>query len=368
VGGAATLFSPLTSKAAVPGNRAAVCIFLSGGNDSNNMIVPLDPAAYATYTAGRGELALSKSDLLMVNSSNQKGTFGFHPQLPELAGLYNSGRLAVLANVGVLPRPMNKAQAIANVPANLSSHTSGLNMAFLPPGVIVDPWTLTLQPGTASPQVFNFGGVTMTSPVRLSIPGPTSDNPQITALMANTNFRTVFPNTVIGSQLLRVAKLLKLSSDLGIQRPVFSCIMGGWDTRYDELYMQADLFGQLSKAMSAFLSATEEMGITDQVVTYTKTEFNRTLKPNATQGTDSAWGGHELIMGGSVRGGDIYGAFPSLVLGGPNDIGATGVWFPTTSDDQYAATIAYWYGLGMGQLQTAIPKLKNFPTPTLGFL
>jgi uncharacterized protein (DUF1501 family) len=373
IGGAAEMLSPLKLGAAVPGGRAAVCIFLIGGSDSNNMIVPLDLARFSTYTAGRGELALPKSTLLPVNSARQQGLFGFHPQLGELAGLYNRGWLAVLANVGPLVAPLTKAQAVANagLPAGLYVHTSALNMSYLRPGIVVDPWTSTLQPAdpkSTSPQVFNLGGVTMTSSTRLNLPGPTAENPTIAARVASASLRTVFPNSYIGAQLLRVAKLLKVSSALGVQRPVFSCVMSGWDTHSNELSTQATLFNDLSKAMNAFLLATQELGMADQVVTYTKTEFNRTLRPNTTQGTEHAWGGHELIMGSSVRGGDIYGTFPSLALGGPDDLGVNGIWIPTTADDQYAATVADWYGLGQGQLLTALPGVRAFQPANLGFL
>jgi uncharacterized protein (DUF1501 family) len=299
-----------------------------------------------------------------VNSARQQGLFGFHSQLSEIAALYDRGWLAVQANVGPLVGPLSKAQAVANVnlPAGLYIHTAALNMSYLPPGVVVDPWA------SSSAQVFNLGGVTMTSPSRIGIPGPTSENPVMAARVASASLRTVFPKSYIGDQLLRIAKLLKVSAALGAQRPIFSCVMPGWDTHSNQLSAQAALFSQLSKAMNAFLLATQEMGIADQVVTYTKTEFNRALKPNGTHGTEHAWGGHELIMGSSVRGGDIYGTFPSLALGGADDLGADGIWIPSTADAQYAATVAYWHGTAMGQLATAVPAVRNFQPATLSFL
>src|SRR5262249_36022220 len=157
-----------------------------------------------------------------------------------------------------------------------------------------------------------------------------------------------FPDTTLGSQLQRVARVLEASASLGFTRPMISATMTGFDTHSNELARQEELYAELSQGMAAFYAATEELGIAQQVISYTRSEFNRTLRPNRLHGTEHAWGGHELIMGGAVRGGDIYGTFPSLELGGPDDVGNDGVWIPTTANQQYEATIAYWHGVGTG--------------------
>ena len=373
VAGVAGLF-PALSRAANPGvGRASVCIYLFGGNDSNNMIVPLDPNTYSAYAAGRGELALPQDVLLPVSSSRQNGGFGFHPNLAELRDLYSSGTLAVLANTGLLITPLNKASvaAKAGLPDGLFHHESAAYARYLPSASPVPPWAPELQQQDtpdAAPQVFRLGGVSMMSPRRLGIPGPPVDNPALVAAIQGVGLATPFPRTPLGAQLHRIARLLKAGPGLGMDQQIFSAQMGGFDTHLNQLSKQGPLFTELSQAMAAFYAATQELGIAEGVVTYTQTEFNRALRPNRTHGSDHGWGGHELVMGGSLRGGDIYGTFPSLVLGGPDDAGNDGVWIPTTSNQQCAATVAYWFGVGAGQLPIAVDGLQNFPANSVGFL
>jgi uncharacterized protein (DUF1501 family) len=202
----------------------------------------------------------------------------------------------------------------------------------------------------------------------MDISGPLLANPMLIDAIRRTQLATPFPQTQLGSQLFRIARLLKASPKLGITRPVFSATMAGFDTHEGQADKQGELFGDLSQAMAAFYAATQELGLADQVVTYTQTEFNRALRPNRTGGTEHAWGGHQLIMGGSVRGGDIYGTFPSLELGGLDDAGTDGIWVPTTGNQQFEATVAYWHGIGSGRLSQSVQGLENFSSTNLGFL
>ena len=374
VAGFAEMLPSLAFADSVPTERAAVCIYLIGGNDSNNMIVPLDSASFSTYATARQDLGLPQAAFLPVNSSKQQGSFGFHPFLTQLRDLYQQGSLAVLANTGALNAPITRDQARAKVglPENLFHHErSAAYAAYLPNASIMPPWAPAVQPpddrdpGT---QDFVLGGVSMISPQRLRISGPLRENPVLIDAIRRAQIRTPFPRTQLGGQLFRIARLLKASSKFGLKRPIFSATMDGFDTHIDQVSQQEQLFGDLSQAMAAFYAATKELGLADQVVTYTQTEFNRTLRPNRMRGTEHAWGGHELIMGASVRGGDIYGTYPSLALGGANDLGVNGTWIPTTGDLQYAATVAYWHGLATSQLMTALPGLGNFQPINLGFL
>jgi uncharacterized protein (DUF1501 family) len=374
VAGAARLL-PSFARAAgsAPLERAAVCIYLVGGNDSNNMIVPLDATAYSAYNSARGTLALARQDLLAVNSPRQEARFGFHPAMPELQDLYQRGKLAVSVNTGSLDRPLSRGVGItaSGLPDGLFRHPAAGYAAYLPNGIMMPPWAAKIQeddPRNPLTQVYTLGGVSFLSPQRLHISGDSVDNPNVIEALRQTRLQTTFPQTQIGLQLERIARTIQASGALGMTQPVFSASMAGFDTHGDQLSRQQDLFRDLSLSMAAFYAATNEMGIADQVVTYTETEFNRTLAPNRTQGTEHAWGGHELIMGGSVHGGDIYGTFPSLELGGPDDATNRGIWIPTTANQQYEASIAQWHGTGNANLSTAIDGLQNFPSAGPAFL
>jgi len=347
--GAAELLPSFALASKVPLERTAVCIYLIGGNDSNSMIVPLTPAAYSAYSSARGELAIPRPSLLPVNSSRQGAGFGFNPHLIELRDLYQQGKLAVLANTGRLNRPLTRAQALAKtgLPEGLFQHNQPGYAAYLPNGTMLPRWAPHTQPVDQADdptQYFQLGGVSMLSTRRMRFTSPKDNSPWALAVIKGVNVETQFPQTTLGSQLNRIARFLKAGPALGLDRFVFSATMPGFDTHENQLEKQEALFEELSQAMAAFYAATQELDIASQVVTYTQTEFNRTLRPNKTRGTEHAWGGHELIMGGSVRGGDIYGTFPSLELGGPDDAGRDGIWIPTTANSHYDATVAYWFG------------------------
>jgi uncharacterized protein (DUF1501 family) len=188
------------------------------------------------------------------------------------------------------------------------------------------------------------------------------------ALAAKPAMATVFPNSGLANQLKQVAQIISVRSQLGLQRQIFFVSIGGFDTHSDQLNAHNSLFTQLSQAMNAFYQATVEMGAASQVTAFTLSDFSRTYAPDSTNGTDHAWGGHHLIMGGAVKGGDFYGTFPTLALGGPDDATNQGRWIPTTSLDQYAATLANWFGVPTADLPTIFPNLANFTTPVLNFV
>lgn len=348
---AVTSCIPSFGSPSVPDTQALVCIFLLGGNDSNNMIVPMEPGAWHSYARGRGGLALNRHSLLPVRSDRQNGIFGFHPSMPGIASLYRHGHLAVIANAG---RPQR-------TPSSPLSHTASGNARFLPPGMLAVPWLERTQ-------VFGFGGVTLSPANRIAVAGPSLDNPALTSIVASASLHTPFPRTVIGQQLLRAARILKRTTRLGVARPVITCSMSGWDTHGNALLRQQRLLADLSAAMAAFYRATEEMGIADHVVTYTSSEFNRRLAPNSSGGAEHAWGGHELVMGASVRGGEIYGRFPSLALGGPDDAADNGTWIPSVSSADVDAELARWWGLELGDIPKSDRDFNCFRKSTLGFL
>ncbi len=422
-------FGAMLARAAAPDYKAAVCIFLSGGCDSNNLIVPLDNAGYTTYANGRRALAISNTALLPI-APRSGGAYGLHPAMPELQALFNQGKLAVLANVGTLIKPTTAAQVIAGnwpVPDNLLSHIDQQNQwvttpaakadvvtgwggrmadalqsanagAHFPPLVSTAGSTLfcdgVMAPSTAIDAGGGFGisgtttsaidsaritalnqilgdtgGLQLQTALATKISATLSQTDAVGAVF-NMPVSRVFPATDIGQQLYRIAQMIASHGTLALSRQVFYAELGGFDTHANQGATLQNLFTQLSQAMAAFNGAMQDIGMDQNVVTFTHSEFSRTFKPagDSGNGSDHAWGGHSLILGGSVKGGDLYGTFPQLTLSGPDDATDEGRWVPTTSVDQYAATIAAWMGVADRELLTVFPNLANFSGARPGFL
>jgi uncharacterized protein (DUF1501 family) len=430
--------------------KALVCIFLFGGNDCNNTIVPLD-SEYNSYFNVRNpaSLAIAQSALIpLPNSSGGGGRpFGMHPNLsPEVAtpaaakgllDIWNAQKLAIQFNMGNLIQPLTKAQYQANIgrPYQLFSHsdqqtqqqtvvsnavgqtgwggrtadlTGSLNGSVpLPMGVSVAGTSLyitgqstrqlAIAPApTALSQVLvlnaNGGtGVDQTarksahssllgmdlSQLLIKTASETTGQALITSAALGTDPTVgTFPSTSLGNQLKQVAKLIKLKDSLGMKRQIFFCSMGGYDTHTNQTSAtfggnQGNNFTQLSQAMRAFYDEMVAQGNSEKVTTFTQSDFGRTLQPSGTGtavGSDHAWGNHSFIMGGSVLGRAFYGTFPVLALGGPDDTDSRGRWIPTTSTDQYAATLAAWFGLVPADVAKVFPNLNKFATSNLGFL
>jgi len=190
---------------------------------------------------------------------------------------------------------------------------------------------------------------------------------------------TTFPNTSLGRQLKQIALLIKACTDpavpINMKRQIFFAQIGGFDTHSTQITGQASLLQQVSQAMNAFYNATIELGLQNNVTAFTLSDFGRTLQPagsGAAAGSDHAWGNHHLIMGGSVLGNRIYGTYPTLALGGPDDTDGgsspRGRWIPTTAVEQYAATLATWYGLSTSDLPAVFPLIEHFGPQNLGFI
>lgn len=422
-------FGAMNARAAGADYKAAVCIFLAGGCDSNNMVVPNDAAGYNAYKTARQALALPQAQLLPI-TTRTGAAYGLHPNLPELQSLFNQGKLAILANVGTLMKPTTKDQANSGnwpLPDNLLSHIDQQNQwSMLNPsapsaltgwgGRMADALAALNAGGSFPPVVSAAGsnlfcdGVSARSTAvdpggDSSVPGNSGsdiDNARMAALtqiMAdgsgpqlqaaynkalgaavneagavasayNKTFNTVFPQTDLGQQLYRIAQLISSRNTFGLSRQVFYVELDGFDTHSDQIATHQQLMPDLSQALAAFYNATVEMGLAQNVVSFTHSEFSRTFKPAGDDGggSDHAWGGHSLVLGGPVKGGDMYGTYPRLVLSGPDDMTDEGRWVPTTSVDQYAATIASWMGVADADLDAVLPNLKNFSQRRLGFL
>jgi uncharacterized protein (DUF1501 family) len=408
--------------------KALVCIFMFGGNDGNNMVIPID-TRYTAYQTARANLALPQGQLLPLQAGNQS-IYGLHPNMPELQSIFNNQKnLAILANVGTLVQPTTQQayQAYTNLPENLYSHsdqqdqwqsaqlagtpTAGwagkiadsVQSAFngaaqFPPilsisgnpvfctGVTEQPFTM--NPGQ-TPGLQGFGSDAASDARFLAVQqlltfdsgfsmvqsanSVTGQAVQYAVVLADAlknvpALQTKFPNTYLSQQLQQVAQVIAARSALGMGRQIFFCSYGGFDTHSDQLVQQVELMTQLSQGMSAFYEATQELGVTNQVTTFTLSEFSRTLQPGTNGGTDHAWGNHQLVLGGAVKGNTLYGNFPTLALGGPDDAGNNGRWIPSTALDQYAATMASWFGVSNANLPSIFPNLANFPTNNLGFM
>jgi uncharacterized protein (DUF1501 family) len=465
--------------------KALVCIFLNGGSDCNNMVIPYDDYTNPVGGTTNGydnvrtgsQLAVLKSQLAntKITPSNTSGvSYAFHPNLspeannaataPGLLKPWTDGKLAVLCNVGSLVRPISRANYAAGIgrPYQLFSHSdqvaqqqtsisntvgqtgwggrvadktnslngpSGLPMSISVAGtslfatgvnsrqlaIAAAPTTLAnllnmTWNGPAGANPFNSGssyrtllgfdqGITL---VKASTDTTSAALTADAALNAagNPSLTATFPNTGLGNQLAQVAKLMKIKAALGFAngRQIFFCSIGGFDTHTNETGsdptnpggqaaqsgMQGGLLTQVSQALRAFYDEMLAQGLSNSVTSFTISDFGRTLQPSGSGagsvGTDHAWGSHAFIMGGAVQGGAFYGStrpdgsglpygFPALQLAGPDDTTSNrGQWIPTTSIDQYAATLATWYGLALSDRAAVFPNLATFATPTLPFL
>jgi uncharacterized protein (DUF1501 family) len=343
-------------------NRVLISIELSGGEDSNNLLVPLDPQGYGQYANGRGALAVSRPGLRPIEAMHQQTTFGVPVEMQEVSALYTMKALAVVANVGDLPYPMTKAQYLANprvVPDDTLTHSGNSKRTYLSGAMVSPAWAgaaVQQTPEVFKQRLFTFStSVTSAATSGSWFQGTRRDDPQLLSVMNSIDLRTQFPHSGLGRMLLQAVKLAAAGPMLGLGNQIVNCTMGGWDTHTDTVKRLPSLQIELSQALGAFYSAAQELHVWDNVVAFTTSEFNRQLAPNKIGGSDHGWGGHRLVLGGAVKGGDVYGMFPSLALGGPDDVSGMGTWLPTTSTQQLALTLAGWWGLSPSDLSTAFP-------------
>ncbi len=445
------------AQSAISDYKAMVCVFLSGGNDSNNLIIPTIQAEYDDYAAIRTDLLavpLSGAPnvvLPLASESSDGHEYGLHPACPELATLYHERKLAVLFNTGTLVYPMTRSEYRSGLlarPPQLFSHSDQITQwqTSIPDRPPLTGWggrcadlLAAVQPGApismsvtvAGANTFEVGNivsqysVTTSGAINLSnvsgtrlqaltnilaLPAPNlqvqaySDlaehaiqsggllNAAITTTSDPAYWTVPFATTItsptggnpfsssLASQLRMVARLIEAGSrsaingGFGMRRQIFFCQVGGYDTHSGQtpgpgqaaVGSHANLLAELSQGLFAFQRAMEQLGLSNNVTTFTASDFGRTFPCNGT-GSDHGWGGHHLIMGGAVRGRRTYGRFPTLTVNGPDDSG-TGRWIPTTAIDQYFATLASWFGVDNGNLSTVFPNLGRFSSPNLGFV
>ena len=411
----------LSAQTLTPGGprKALVCLFLQGGNDSFNLLVPSEASEYARYRAARTGMALASDTLLPIVDGASGRAFGLHPNAEELQGLFTAGDLAFVCNTGTLLEPTTLASynsGSAKLPLGLYSHADqimhwqtgtperrgaigwlgrmadvldALNEApqvsmnislsgtnILQSGSLVQPYAVTPN-GAIDLQFYqdeynthfktavdsllaqeyqNLLQRTYSKINRDSIDLGVVFNGAIGKAPA---ISTVFPETYVGDSLKMVARSIAAGEHLGHQRQTFMVMAGGWDTHDRHLETHGRLVSEISAAVGAFWAAMGELGLRDQVALFSASDFGRTLSSNG-DGTDHGWGGNQFVLGGGLRGGRLYGDYPEDI--GPNNVLDTGRGrlVPTVSVEQYFAEMALWMGTSRSELSLVLPNLERF--------
>ena len=458
--------------------KALVCLFLNGGNDASNMLIPWDSERYTNYRNIRGpRLALWRdaAEAATRETGNPNAYYGVpltgvsdsgyavHNAMSGVQNLYNTNKLAFLPGVGTLVEPMTRAQYRAGTrrkPPQLFSHNDQVTewMTSVPDQISRTGWggrtidrmkeelirmnipagSISMSVSTSGSNIWEVGDVVnqfqvgtngavsfsnyigsrktlmdkilrdtssggdallesertnltlrdfrninerallngaslSTALTRLTTGGINAT----TGTAINTAFGIPSPLAAYGNlpnieqQLHTIARIIAERTYLGMKRQIFFCSIGGFDTHGDQPVAHNNLMASVSRAMAKFYAATQSLGIPEKVTTFSISDFGRTFKSNGL-GTDHAWSNHHMIAGGAVNGGRVYGTFPNQTLGGPDDTdsgsGATGRFLPTTSTDEYGATLARWFGLGEAELDIVFPNLHRFASRNLGFM
>jgi uncharacterized protein (DUF1501 family) len=415
--------------------RALVCILLAGGNDSYNMLMPKGNDEYAEYASVRTNLAIPQSSLLSLNPLNPDGKeYGLHPNLSNVQNLFNTEELAFIANIGTLAEPtsLSTYNLANNLPLGLYSHRDQAQQwqTSLPQDRNANGWggrladilqtnnqnqDISMNISLDGLNVFQRGQNVSTYSINTTGNGSVLiNNAEDTGFYENLKRQTVdnlleynyqnilekaYANSIIGSKnnsiefdtaiangepfgatfgtgalsqrLNMVARTIAARDLLGVTNQTFFVQLGGFDNHDDNLIRHGLLMTELDAALNSFNQAMKDLQLHDQVTTFTISDFARKLISNG-DGSDHAWGGHTLVMGGAVQGKHIYGQFPELYFGNGLDTGE-GRIIPTTSCDEYFAELALWFGASAGDLNQILPNINNFWTPTtqghpIGFL
>ena len=416
----------ISSAAASNDYKALVCLLLAGGNDSFNMLAPCNGVHYTEYANTRSNLALPQGDLLPLNFTDHNGKrFGLHPSMPETQSLFNEGKLAFISNVGTLVEPTTKSQYTnksVKLPVGLLSHADQIQQwqTSIPQTRSSKGWggrmadilkagnenqNISMNISLSGSNVFQAGDTISEYAVRATAGGSVGirsyegqSNLELairtgaesllsqqyqdifkssytnkiknaqenhaefsTALSQVPILSSSFSQNPVSANMELITKTIAARDMLGVKRQTFFINFGGWDHHDLVLDNQTAMLSVVSKALSEFQVAMEELRLSEQVTTFTISDFGRTLTSNG-NGSDHAWGGNVMAMGGSVKGGKVYGQYPSLRIGGSDDIGGA-IMLPTISTDEYFAELCRWFGLANGDLSFVLPNLNEFYDP-----
>ncbi len=417
-----------SSSSSAGENKSLVCLFLLGGNDSYNMVIPSSNAGYASYLATRQNMAIEQNGLLPIAPlAGATESYGLNPALQPIKGLFDQQKLAFINNIGTLVQPVTKSEVfqgsvplppqlfshndqqrhwqtamplqnqktgwagrmadlIADTTTNLSMNISLLGANTLQTGFNSTPYSISSD---GAPLMAAFSpGVEVGNEERLALIQNLTQNSQNllertygqtiskasdlatvvnSALSAAPDMNSFFLNdNQVSKDLAMVAQMIAVEQQLPQEKQIYFIGVGGWDTHDNQIIAHAGLLNSLSQAMVDFDSALASINKGSEVTTFTMSEFGRTLTSNG-DGTDHGWGGVQMVMGGAVDGGKFYGQIPDLSLDSDDDF-ADGRMIPTTSTDQYAATLAKWFGLTDSELLGIFPNLSNFSSTDLGFM
>ncbi len=412
--------------------KALVFVFLHGGNDSFNMLMPRTNTEYNHYATTRSNLSIAQNDMLSIDSGN----FGLHPNLPDVKQMYDNGDVAFISNIGTLIEPTTVTQyqnGTVPIPLGLFSHLDQYNhwQSAQPDvrsnkgwgGRIADligstniNQNISMNISLSGSNIFQFGNNTVEFSMTRSGPklplnyystwGHNEERRQLTdsllyhsyndpfqktyadtfrqaleageefkqAVDALTPFNTTFSNVRLSEEMEMIAKSIAVRNTLGFERQIFFVRYGGWDHHDNLLVDHAAGMAVVNNALNEFKAVLDEMGMFNDVTTFVGSEFARTLTSNG-NGSDHAWGGNTMVMGGNVIGNQIYGTYPSLQIGNPDYLNG-GVIVPTTATDSLFSELALWYGLDPADLPTIFPNLGNFhnintistTNPPIGFM
>jgi len=439
--GTLRLFNASLSAQTIPADddfKALICLFLYGGNDGNNVIIPKDSSGYSAYSLARGSLAVPSADLRSLTLPSGDGrNFGLHPSLNRVAGLFNTGKVALVANVGTLVGPLTKTQYLkggAAVPPYLFSHSDQQVQwqTSVPDSPLKIGWggrladlsqalnsgsQISMNISIAGTNYFQVGNEVFQYPVNsngsIGLNQYTSTGTPIKQQYAavrdvvghsyghvfeqeyvNVMGRAIGNDTLLKSvlatipaytekfaastnangqlsqlagQLRMILRLVAAQKALGMRRQIYFAAIGGFDTHSDQIAEQASLLSMLDNGLADFNQGITDLGMANNVTTFTASDFSRTYGGNG-EGSDHAWGNHHFVMGGAVRGGQIYGDMPTLQISGPSDTGSRGSWIPGVSTDEYSATLAKWFGISPANMAMVLPNIGRFARPDLGFM
>ncbi|MEM8867036.1 MAG: DUF1501 domain-containing protein [Verrucomicrobiota bacterium] len=414
--------------------KALVCILLAGGNDSFNMLVPRGNSEYNEYQTVRSSLSLAQNSLHALNGTFGGKSLGLHAGMPELASLFNSGDAAFLANVGTLVEPTTLANynnGTVRLPLGLFSHSDQIMhwQTSVPDSRSARGWggrvadilnsvntnaRISMNISLAGTNTFQSGNETVSYEILPTGNGAVqpdfmSEEPSAYSAIARTGVRslidaqyqnlfqetfartnasaidasgefataisgqtltTTFSASQLSQAMQMVARTIAARDTLGMRRQTFFVLMGGYDHHDELINNHAAMLPVVSRALAEFNAAMKELNVHNNVTTFTASDFARTLTSNG-RGSDHGWGGNQIVMGGAVNGGLVYGNYPDLGLGNSLDTGR-GRLIPTLSTDEYFAELAQWFGVSNSCLGDLFPNLNRFynigATAPIGFL